>query len=116
MNEIWTAVNSETNAAPGSYAMVIDGHGVRIAYTNTDTTLTTEPAALFKAIAPLAPQFRQQITDENLYGNSQVPVTTMSDPALVNQQQAAFQFTPPQEGQTFHAVDVPCKVVPLSSI
>ena len=116
LNDIWTAVNNETNAATGSYAMVIDGHGVRIAYTNTDTTLTTEPAALFKAIAPLAPEFRQQITDENLYGNSQVPVTTMADPALVHPQQAAFQFTPAQEGQTFQAVEVHCNVVPWTYI
>ena len=116
LNTIWTAVNNETNAATGSYAMIIDGNGVRIAYTNPDTTLTTEPAPLFKAIAPLSPQFQQQITDENLYGNSQVPVTTMADQTLVNQPQASFQFTPAQQGQTFQAVEVHCNVVPWTYI
>jgi hypothetical protein len=116
LNDIWTAINSETNAATGSYAMIIDGNGVRVAYTNTDTTLTTEPAALFKAIAPLSPQFQQQIKDEDLYGNDQTAVTTMADPALTNPQSAPFQFTPAQQGQSFEAVEVTCNVIPWTYI
>ncbi|HEY3992030.1 MAG TPA: cache domain-containing protein, partial [Ktedonobacteraceae bacterium] len=116
LNDIWTAVNSETNAATGSYAMIVDGNGVRIAYTNPDTTLTTEPPALFKAIAPLSQQFKQQISNEDLYGNSQVPVKTMADPALVNQQPATFQFTPTQQNQAFQAVEVHCTVVPWTYV
>ncbi len=50
LDAIWTAVNDENNAGPGTYAMILDRHGVRIAYTNPDTTLTTQPPALFKAI------------------------------------------------------------------
>lgn len=111
LNDIWTAVNSEPNAATGGYAMILDGHGVRIAYTNPDKTLTTEPAELFKAIAPLSQSFQQQITDENLYGNSQVTVKTVDDPMLVNPQQTTFQFTPAQQGQAFQAVETHTNVV-----
>jgi len=31
LSSIWTAVNSELNAGTGNYAMIVDGHGVRIA-------------------------------------------------------------------------------------
>ena len=117
MNEIWTAVNSETNAAPGSYAMIIDGHGVRIAYTNTDTTLTTLPQALFKAVAPLSSQFQQRIGDEDLYGNSFSPVKVLPDPMLANIQQhpqtsATFQLVPALQTQSFQAYQVTCQIVP----
>ena len=117
MNEIWTAVNSETNAAPGSYAMIIDGHGVRIAYTNTDTTLTTLPQALFKAVAPLSSQFQQRIDDEDLYGNSFSPVKVLPDPTLANIQQhpqtpATFQLVPALQTQSFQAYQVTCQIVP----
>ncbi len=117
MNEIWTAVNSETNAAPGSYAMIIDGHGVRIAYTNTDTTLTTLPQALFKAVAPFSSQFQQRIDDEDLYGNSFSPVKVLPDPTLANVQQhpqtsATFQLVPALQTQSFQAYQVTCQIVP----
>jgi methyl-accepting chemotaxis protein len=117
MNEIWTAVNSETNAAPGSYAMIIDGHGVRIAYTNTDTTLTTLPQALFKAVAPLSSQFQQRIDDEDLYGNSFSPVKVLPDTTLANvlqhpQTSATFQLVPALRTQSFQAYQVTCQIVP----
>ena len=117
MNEIWTAVNNETNAAPGSYAMIIDGHGVRIAYTNSDATLTTLPEALFKAVAPISPQFQQRIIDENLYGNSFSPVKVLPDPILSNMQQhpdgpATFQLVPALQTQSFQAYQVTSQIVP----
>ena len=117
MNEIWTDVNSETNAAPGSYAMIVDGHGVRIAYTNTDATLTTLPQALFKAVTPLSPQFQQRITNEDIYGNSFSPVKVLPDPTLANMQQqpqeaATFQLVPALQTQSFQAYQVKCQIVP----
>lgn len=116
MNEIWTAVNSETNAAPGSYAMIIDGHGVRIAYTNTDTTLTTLPQALFKAIAPIPSQFQQRINDEDLYGNSFSAVKVLPDPTLADMQHpqasGTFQLVPALQTQSFQAYQVTCQIVP----
>ncbi len=117
LNELWTAVNNETNAVPGSYAMVIDGHGVRIAYTNPDTTFTTLPPALFKAISPLSPQFQQRIRDEDLYGNSHAQVTAVPDPTLVSKQNdlnssTTFQFVPALQANAFQAYRVTSKVVP----
>ncbi|HLI87963.1 MAG TPA: cache domain-containing protein [Ktedonobacteraceae bacterium] len=121
LNEIWTAVNNETNAAPGSFAMIIDGHGVRIAYTNTDSTLTTLPPALFKAIAPLPTAFQQRIKDEDLYGSSRTGVSVLPDPSLVAQQQGkqdegTFQFTPALQKQDYQAYQVRCQVVPWTYI
>jgi len=117
LNEIWTAVNNETNAAPGSYAMILDSHGVRVAYTNTDTTQLTLPPALFKAVAPLSPQLQQRISDENLYGNSRVAVNVLPDATLASLVQDAqatptFQFTPALQSESFQAYRVKCQVVP----
>ncbi len=117
----WTAVNNESNAASGSYAMVVDGHGVRIAYTNPDATLTTLPTALFKAIAPLPAAFQQQIKKEDLYGNNYAAVTELADPALVNQlssQQgsSAFQLTPALQAESFQAYAMQSEVVPWTYI
>jgi methyl-accepting chemotaxis protein len=119
LNEVWTAVNNETNAATGSYAMILDGHGVRIAYTNVDSTLTTLPAILFKASAPLSPQFQQQIQSENLYGGGAVNNTRDFDPTLASQRQvseASYQFTPVEQTQAFQAYQVSCQVVPWTYV
>src|SRR5690348_12582920 len=78
LTQVWNAVNNETNT--GGYAVVVDGHGVRIAYTITNTL----SPALFKSIAPLSAPFEQQIKDENLYGNTQSPVSVMADASLAN--------------------------------
>ncbi len=117
LSDIWTAVNNETNAAPGSFAMILDNNGVRIAYTNNDTTQSTLPPALFKAIAPLPPQLQQRIIDENLYGNSHATVNVLPDPALANAEQntqatTTFQLTPVSQGDPFQAYSVKCQVVP----
>lgn len=117
LNDIWTAVNNETNAGTGNYAMIIDGHGVRIAYTNIDTTLTTRPVALFKAIAPLSPAFQQRIKDENLYGNSQSAVTVLPDPVLTNLQQkqqgeTIFQMQPALQKEAFQVARARSQIIP----
>jgi methyl-accepting chemotaxis protein len=121
LNEIWTTVNDEANSVPGSYAIIVDEHGVRIGYTNIDTTLTTLPQGLFKAIGPLTSQFQQSIKDEDLYGNSHAAVTVLSDPVLVQQQQnvqetSTFQFVPALQNEVFQAYLVRCQVVPWSYI
>jgi hypothetical protein len=121
LNDIWTAVNNETNAAPGSYAMLLDNHGVRIAYTNPDTTLTTLPQALFKPIAPLSAPFEQRISDENLYGNDQRPVSVLDDPTLAAQLQnpqgsPTFQLTPALQTESFQAYRVSCQAVPWTFV
>ena len=121
LNEIWTAVDNETNAAPGSYAMIIDGHGVRIGYTNTDTTFTTLPPAMFKAVAPLTSQFQQQVKTQNLYGNSITPVTVLTDPKLANiadktQNNTSFSFTPALKNEDFQAFRSTASVVPWTYI
>jgi hypothetical protein len=121
LNEIWTAVNNETNAAAGSFAMIVDKHGVRIAYTNTDTTLTTLPPELFKAIGTLPASFQQRIKDENLYGNSFGAVTTLADPDLASQIQNpqapdTFQFTPAMQSEPYQAYQVHSQVVPWTYI
>lgn len=121
LTDIWTAVNNETNAATGSYAMILDTHGVRIAYTNTDTTLITMPTELFKATSQLSAAFQQQIKDEDIYGNSKLAVSSMADSTLANQQQdqqapASFQFTPERQKEAFQAYQARTQVIPWSYI
>ncbi len=121
LTDIWSVVNNETNAASGSYAMIIDEHGVRIGYTNNDTTLTTLPGALFKAIAPLSPTFQQQMQNENLYGNNKVAVTTLADPGLASrlqnaQQTTNFQFTPALQSASYQAYILQCQAVPWTYV
>ncbi len=117
LNAIWTAVNNETNAAHGSYAMILDGHGVRIAYTNIDSTATTLPQALFKPIAPISQALQQRVHDENLYGAGSTGIKVLPDPELATQQNnlqgsTTFQFTPALQEEAFLAYRVTSKVVP----
>jgi hypothetical protein len=117
LNVLWTQVNDETDAGPGNFAMVVDGHGVRIAYTNTDATLTTLPVALFQAIAPLPAQFQQLIKDEDLYGNSIAPVKVLADPTLAEMQQntqgpASFQMVPSLFNQPYQVSRATSRIVP----
>jgi len=117
LNDIWTQINNETNAAPGGFAMIVDNNGVRIAYTNTDISLATQPPQLFKAIGPLSKQLQQSISDEDLYGNSHTTVKTLADPDLASQLQNGsasplFQITPALATQTYQTYAVHCQVVP----
>jgi methyl-accepting chemotaxis protein len=110
---VWSTVNNEANVNTGGYAMIIDGHGVCIA----DTITNTLPPALFKAIAPLSNAFAQQIKDENLYGNNQTPVTVLSDAPLVSaladaKGPAVFQTTPKLQNQPFQVARASVQVVP----
>ncbi len=109
LHRLWEPINSEAQQnGAGSYAFVLDQHGVRIAYTNPDHSGFTRPQYLFKAVAPLDVSFQQQIQNENLYGNSAHAVTSINDSALAptpntTQQSAIFQFNPAGQGQTFVA-------------
>ncbi len=110
---VWSTVNNEANVNTGGYAMIIDAHGVCIA----DTITNTLPPALFKAIAPLPQAFAQQIKDENLYGNSQTPVTVLSDASLANELKntkgpAVFETTPRLQNQQFQVARASVQVVP----
>jgi hypothetical protein len=111
LTQVWNAVNTETNA--GGYAMIIDGHGVCIASTITNTL----PPALFKAVAPLPTPFLQQIKDENLYGNTQSAVSVLADTSLANTLQnskgpTVFTETPSLQKQSFQAAKATMQVVP----
>ena len=113
LTQIWAIVNNEANVNTGGYAMIIDGHGVCIANTITNTL----PPALFKAIAPLTNAFLQQIKDENLYGNSQTPVTVLSDAPLANmlnnpQGPTVFETTPRLQNQSFQVARAAVQTVP----
>ena len=115
LNDIWTAVNNETNAAQGSYAMILDGHGVRVAYTNDDPVHL--PPALFKPIAPISRELQQRIRDENLYGASNAGINVLADQDLAAQQNnlqgpATFQLTPALQKEPFQAYRATSKVVP----
>src|SRR6476646_2168545 len=82
LNNVWVTANSESNAGTNNFAMVLDNHGVRIAYTNPDITQTSYPAALFKSVAPIDPTYQKFISDEDLYGNSSTSVASIADPGL----------------------------------
>jgi methyl-accepting chemotaxis protein len=113
LTQVWVAVNNEATINIGGYAMIIDGHGVCIA----DTITNTLPPALFKAIAPLTATFAQQIKHENLYGNSQSPVSVLSDAPLANilsnpQGATVFETTPRLQNQSFQVARVAVQIVP----
>jgi methyl-accepting chemotaxis protein len=118
LHRLWQPVdNTPQEEGAGSYAFVLDQHGVRIAYTNPDHSGFTHPQYLFKSVAPLTNDFQQRIVDENLYGNVTNAVTTMADSKLAAIQGNAqspliFQFNPMGQGQTFEAARYDSTVVP----
>jgi methyl-accepting chemotaxis protein len=118
LHRLWQPVdNTPQEEGTGSYAFVLDQHGVRIAYTNPNHSGFTHPQYLFKAIAPLTNDFQQRIVDENLYGNVTNAVTTSADSTLATiqnntQSPLIFQFNPLGLGQTFEAARYNSTVVP----
>ena len=119
---IWDIVDSETSASgPGSYALILDENGVRIAYTNPDPFGLTHPAALFKAIAPFSPAFAQRVKNENLYGSNKLPFSVQADRTLAASQNAVhssstFEITPSDQKQSFQAARYSSPVVPWTYI
>ncbi|GER92203.1 hypothetical protein KDW_63650 [Dictyobacter vulcani] len=118
LTDIWTAVNNATSAAPRSYAMIVDGNGIRIAYTNPDKTLTTLPAPLFTSVGPISDSLRKHIADEGLYGDPMTTVKTLPDPELLNTAHgdSSFSFNPATKGEAYQAYQAKIHVVPWSYI
>lgn len=110
LHRLWEPVDSESQEnGTGSYAFVLDQHGIRIAYTNPDHSGFTQPKYLFKSIAELPLKFQEQIKNENLYGNDANPVTNIDDSSLStatgasSQASSIFQLNPTGQSQTFVA-------------
>jgi len=106
---IWNVVNSQADHL-GSYAFILDQNGVRIAYNSGGSTLSRS-SYLFKAIAPLSQQQRQEIAEEDLYGNNERSLTVLSDPGLATIQNdqdvpSRFELTPAGQQETFEVVKV----------
>ncbi len=118
LHRVWQPVDSEPqNSGTGSYAFILDEHGVRIGYTNPDHSGFTHPKYLFKAVASLSAAFLQQVKSENIYGNSTTPVSTIADPTLASiqngtQSSAIFQLDPTGQSQTYEAARYTSTVVP----
>ncbi len=118
LHRLWQPVdNTPKEEGAGSYAFVLDQHGVRIAYTNPDHSGFTHPAYLFKSVAQLPADFQQSIKGENLYGNATTAVTSIADDKLASIQNNAqspliFSFDPTGQGQTFEAAMYNSTVVP----
>jgi signal transduction histidine kinase len=118
LRDIWATVDSETQTnGPGSYGVLLDENGVRIAYTNTSPTNGLRPTFLLKAISPLSADVKQRVASENLYGNSDVPLTVLADPKLTyiqsqKQPPATFQINPVEQNQVFAAARYSSTIVP----
>jgi methyl-accepting chemotaxis protein len=119
LNNIWVTVNNESNAGTSNFAMVLDKHGVRIAYTNLDITQTTSPEALFKSVAPVDPTYQKLIYDEDLYGNSFNTVKQLADPGLQKMWQEptmtdATTFQPALKNEPYRVVKATGRVAPYT--
>jgi signal transduction histidine kinase len=106
---IWNVVNSQADHL-GSYAFILDQNGVRIAYNSGGSTLSRS-SYLFKAISPLSPQQRQDIAEEDLYGNNERSLTVVSDPGLAAvhndpDNPSQFEMIPAGHQEMFEAVEV----------
>jgi hypothetical protein len=121
LSSMWDVVNNEYNAGTRDYAMIIDNHNVCIAYTSTDTTQTTLPDELFKAIAPLPTAFSQQVNNEHLYNSITTPTSVMRDDTLTALTQdtnaAAYtQFTPTGQNEKYEVVKSTGALLPWSYV
>jgi len=113
IDNIWTIVASDSGAnGKGSYALMLDQNGVRIA--------DAVSLQLFTAIAPLPLKTQQMITNEARYGSSsQVPV--LPDRTLAGIQQSThaattFQTTPAGQSELFQVTQRTMTVVPWTYV
>jgi signal transduction histidine kinase len=126
---IWQIVDSDANAdGSGSYAMLLDENGVRIASTNfhadDDPTGMSVAPQIFTAIAPLSSALKQRIRDEELYGissNQMLPV--LDDPTLAAQQKqnngyspSSFETIPAGQHEVFEVVSLRIDKVPWTYV
>jgi hypothetical protein len=119
LHRIWEPVDTEPQInGTGSYATILDQNGVRIAYTNPDHSGFTHPKYLFTSVSPIRADLQQQIKDEDLYGNSGVPVTALPDQQLADVQHlpTIFQAQYPEQSQSYEAARVSSTIVPWTYI
>lgn len=118
---IWNIVDSEAGAnGPGSYAILLDHNGVRIAYTNPhpDPTGMTDSPYLLKAITPISPETQQLFNYEGIYGmNATGKMPILPDHTLDTIQQnnnppTTFQMQPTEQKDTFEVALSKTYIVP----
>ncbi|GHO51008.1 cache domain-containing protein [Ktedonospora formicarum] len=121
LRRIWEPVDSEQESGNSSYATILDQNGVRIAYTNPDLSGFTRSPFLFKAIAPLSTEIKNQIQNENLYGQDTNAVTTEADPELASfqnngKQGDIGQINPAGQQQAYAVTRYTSSVVPWTYV
>ncbi len=106
---VWNIVKNDLGAnGTGSYAFILDQNGVRIA--------DTDSSRLFTAIAPVAPDTQQVISNEQRYGSSaKVPV--LADQAITDIEHnrhapSTFPMTPAGQNQVFQVARQKTSVLP----
>ncbi|HEU5229869.1 MAG TPA: cache domain-containing protein [Ktedonobacteraceae bacterium] len=120
MRYIWDIVNKEAGVnGQGSYAMILDQHGVCIAYTNAnpDPFNYSNSAQLFRSLNPPQQDFQQHAQQVGLYGlQSGATLNTLDrGPELAQALQnnaTAFQVTPPGQQTEFQVVKSTTFTVP----
>ncbi len=116
LDYIWNIVNNQADNV-GTYGLIVDRNGVRIAYTNTDISNITQPANLFTAVAPLSAQMQRRVADENLYGKGATGVPILADTTLANRQRSpssasTFEMTPAEHQETYEAAQQGSTILP----
>lgn len=112
IKSILTTVNSDHGLNQQGSSFLLDNNGVRIA--DSDPT-----SNLFTAVAPLAGNVQQQITDENRYGqNGNVKVQGNATLASVSNNKTAqnFTFTPNGKDENYQASSVKATTVPWTFV
>lgn len=109
LNAIDNIVQKNTNSiGSGSYAMILDDSGIRIA---GPTSLN-----LFTSVAPLNATLQQQITSQQRFGTT-LPVQTFADPNLAHVTQGSianstFQDVPTSQNDNYQVVQQTLTMVP----
>ncbi len=116
LDYIWNIVNNQADNV-GTYGLILDRSGVRIAYTNTDVSNITQPANLFTAVAPLSAHMQHRVADENLYGKGATGVAVVADKILASRQHsssssATFEMTPTEHQETYEAAQQQSTILP----
>lgn len=110
LHYIWSIIDGEAGAnGSGSYAFILDEHGVYIAATNPhpDAEDMAHSPLVFTSVAPLSPALQQRIQREQLYGSdgkSTIPVLAQSMLASIIQGKTVpmtFQMVPTGQHSMF---------------
>lgn len=109
MTYIWNIVKSDQGSnGDGSYAFILDENGVRIA--------DTDPARLFKSVAPIPGNIQLIISQESRYGTID-PVPTLNDSAFASAlhtttPMTTFQAQPAGQNEPYQVVQQATTTVP----